>query len=72
MKRIRESRGLSQEELAEESGLSIQIIRLYEQKPASINNAKLISLVKIARVLNCKISDLIDDKELKADFESCK
>ena len=72
MKRIRESRGLSQEELSDESGLSIQIIRLYEQKPASINNAKLISLVKIAKVLNCKISDLIEDKELKADFVSCK
>lgn len=69
MKKIRESKNISQEQLAAETGLSIQLIRLYEQHPVRINNAKLISLIKIAKVLNCKLVDLIEDKDLRSDFE---
>lgn len=69
MKKIRESKNISQEQLAAETGLSIQLIRLYEQQPVRINNAKLISLIKIAKVLNCKLVDLIEDKDLRSDFE---
>lgn len=69
MKKIRESKNISQEQLASETGLSIQLIRLYEQQPVRINNAKLISLIKIAKVLNCKLVDLIEDKDLRSDFE---
>lgn len=69
MKKIRESKNISQDQLAKETGLSIQLIRLYEQQPVRINNAKLISLIKIAKVLNCKIVDLIEDKDLRSDFE---
>lgn len=72
MKIIRESKNISQEELAEKTELSIQLIRLYEQKPLRRNKATLKSLVKIAKVLNCKVSDLIEDEELKSDFESVK
>lgn len=70
MKKIRESKNISQEQLAAETGLSIQLIRLYEQQPVRINNAKLISLIKIAKVLNCKLVDLIEDKDLRSDFEN--
>lgn len=69
MKKIRESKNISQEQLAAKTGLSIQLIRLYEQQPVRINNAKLISLIKIAKVLDCKLVDLIEDKDLRSDFE---
>lgn len=69
MKKIRESKNISQDQLAKETGLSIQLIRLYEQEPVRRNNAKLISLIKIAKVLNCKIVDLIEDKDLRSDFK---
>lgn len=72
MKLFRESKNISQEQLAKETGLSIQLIRLYEQEPVRRNNAKLSSLIKLAKALNCKVSDLIEDKDLKSDFETYK
>jgi transcriptional regulator with XRE-family HTH domain len=72
MKKLRESLGMTHEQLAIKSGLSIQLVRLYEYEPVRRNNAKLISLIKLAKALNCKVSDLIEDKEMKSDFENLK
>lgn len=72
MKKLRESKKMTHEELASKSGLSIQLVRLYEYEPVRRNNAKLISLIKLAKALDCKVSDLIEDKDLKSDFESVK
>ena len=72
MRKLRESKNMTHEELANKSGLSIQLVRLYEYEPVRINNAKLTSLIKLAKALNCKVSDLIEDQELKSDFENYK
>jgi transcriptional regulator with XRE-family HTH domain len=72
LKRLREAQFMTHEQLAMKSGLSIQLVRLYEYEPVRRNNAKLISLIKLAKALNCKVSDLIEDKDLKSDFESVK
>lgn len=69
LKKIRESKNMSQSELAKQTGLSTQLIQLYEQEPSRINNAKLISLIKIAEVLECKLVDLIENKKLCSDLE---
>lgn len=65
LKKIRESKNISQSEIAKLSGVSVQLIHLYEQKPGRIKNAKLITLVKIAKALECSVSDLVPDLNLK-------
>ena len=61
LKRIRESRGLSQADLASESGVHIRSIQMYEQKSNDIDKAQAKTLYKISRVLGCTIEDLLED-----------
>lgn len=65
LREIRESRGLLQEQLAERSGVKVRSIRAYEQGTLDINGAKLNTLLKLAKSLDCKVIDLITDKETK-------
>lgn len=60
---IREARGLLQEQLAEKSGVKVRSLRAYEQGTLDINGAKLSTLLKLAKALECKIIDFIYDKE---------
>lgn len=61
LKRIRESRGLSQAELASESEVHLRSIQMYEQKVNDIDKAQSKTLYKISRVLGCTIEDLLED-----------
>jgi DNA-binding XRE family transcriptional regulator len=61
LKRIRESRGLSQANLASESGVHLRSIQMYEQKANDIDKAQAKTLYKISRVLGCTIEDLLED-----------
>jgi len=60
LKRIRESAGLSQSELADEAGVSLRSIQMYEQRNKYINRAQAITLVKIARALSTDVDDLLE------------
>ena len=60
LKRFREIAGLSQSQLAEEAGVSLRSIQMYEQRNKDINKAQAINLVKIARALNCNIESLLE------------
>jgi transcriptional regulator with XRE-family HTH domain len=60
LKRLREESGLSQNKLAEISGVSIRMIQHYEQGVKDINKAQGITLYKIAKALNCKMDDLLE------------
>ena len=64
LKRIRESRGLSQAELAEKSGVNLRNIQMYEQKKNDIDKAQAQTLYKISRVLGCEIEDLLENPML--------
>lgn len=61
LKRIRESRGLSQTELALESGVHFRSIQMYEQKVNDIDKAQAKTLYKLSRVLGCNIEDLLEN-----------
>lgn len=61
LKRIRESRGLSQAELASESGVHLRSIQMYEQKANNIDKAQAQTLYKLSRVLGCTIEDLLEN-----------
>lgn len=59
LKRIRKISGLSQKELAELSGVPLRQIQLFEQRQRDINHTRAIDVVKMSRVLGCKVEDLL-------------
>lgn len=60
LKQVRQRAGLSQSELAEQSGVPLRTIQQYEQRQKNINKAKAEYLVMLARVLNCPAEELIE------------
>ncbi len=63
LKKIRESRCVSQQELAAMSGVKLRSIQLYEQKVNDIDKAQAQTLYKLSRVLGCNIEDLLENPE---------
>ena len=64
LKTIREARGLTQQELAEQSGVKKRSIQLYEQKVNDIDKAQVKTIYKLSRVLGCNIEDLLEQPEV--------
>lgn len=60
LKRMRENAGYSQRQLAEESGVPIRQIQLFEQRRRDINKTQLETAWKLARALACRIEDLVE------------
>ena len=63
---IRNERGLSQRQLSEKSGVSIRMIQHYEQGFKDINKASAETIYRLAKSLNCKMEDLVMEKEFRA------
>lgn len=61
VRKIREKRGISLEELAEQSELDLNFLRTLEEKNLSTS---LGPLLKIARVLGCRLGTFLDDAEV--------
>lgn len=61
LKAMRESRGLSQAELAEKSGVKLRSIQMYEQRVNDIDKAQSQTLFKLSRILSCDIEDLLEN-----------
>ncbi|MDO4710826.1 MAG: helix-turn-helix transcriptional regulator [Peptostreptococcaceae bacterium] len=59
LKIMRKSRGLTQEALAEAAGVSVHAIRAYERKTKPLNKARFDTVMRLAKVLGCEASDLI-------------
>ena len=57
LKDIRKDKHLSRRELAEQSGVNEQTIRFLEEEINDPTNAKLSTLVKLARALKCRVKD---------------
>ena len=66
LKEIRESRGMSQTDLANATGIPKRMIQAYEQGYRDINGAKLTTLVTFANALNCPINQIVTDEALIA------
>ena len=63
LKELREKRGLSQGKLADAAGLSVRVLQNYEQGARNLNGAKLLTLLRICKALECKLEDLITEPE---------
>lgn len=60
LKIIRKYCGLTQEALAEKSGVSLNTIRAYERKSKDLNKAQFNIVMKLAKTLKCNVSELVD------------
>lgn len=60
LKRRRKEVGLSQRELAEQTGVPLRTIQQYEQGQKSINNARAEYVVAFSKALYCKTEDLLE------------
>lgn len=63
LKKLRESRNLSQHQLAEKVGISFRVLQNYEQGVRDLNGAKLLTLLKLCNALECKLADIITDED---------
>ena len=62
LKQTRKKRGLTQEQLSEASGVSLNTIRAYERKAKDIGKAQIETVLALANILKCEAKDLIDDR----------
>lgn len=60
LKRLRMKYGITQKELAYESGVSLRSIQMYEQKNKDINKASIETIYALSKVLGCKLEDLLE------------
>ena len=52
---------MSQTELAEQSGVNLRNIQMYEQRVNGIDKAQANILYKLSRVLGCNVEDLLEN-----------
>lgn len=60
LKKARKKCGVTQEQLANEAGVSINTIRAYERGSKDLNKAQFDIIMKLAKTLKCEISDLTE------------
>ena len=63
LKQLRQRAGMSQSELAEQSGVPVRTSQQYAQRQKSINKAQAEYLIMLANALHCKAEDLIEPIE---------
>lgn len=59
LKTVRKYCGLTQEELAEKSGVSLNTIRAYERKAKDIRKAQMDIILRLTDGLQCRIEDIL-------------
>ncbi len=57
---LRKKAKLSQSQLAVLSNVSVRTIQAYEQKAKDINKAEAAAVVRLSRVLNCEVGDILE------------
>lgn len=65
LKTLRTLANLSQSELAAQTGISIRTLQQYEQRQKNINHAQTETLLRLSKVLDCTIEDLVEKVDAK-------
>lgn len=61
LQEIRKTRGFTQKELAEKTGMNLITLRRYENGDRNINLAAALTVWKLSQVLECGIEELLDE-----------
>lgn len=59
LRRYRKEAGLTQQKLAEKAGVSLRMVRAYEQGSQDIAKAEVASIQRLSQALHCQVSDLV-------------
>lgn len=63
LKEKRQSKGLSQSQLAERTGINIRTLQHYEQGTKNFDHARIDTIVRICVALNCRLEDIIENEQ---------
>ena len=63
LKTARLAHDLSQSQLAKAAGINLQMLQHYEQGVRDLSGAKLATLLKLCRALQCSLEDILPDGE---------
>lgn len=69
---IRQNKNMTQQELAERSGVSVRTIQAYESGIRRIDGASILTLCNLSKVMGCKITEILEDPELIDVFNRVK
>ena len=69
LKQLRQSKQMTQGQLAEAAGLNLRTIQHYEQGSKNLDHARIDTLMKICIALDCKLTDLIENEEFQQLIE---
>lgn len=64
LKQTREQSGMSQTDFAEKAGVKLRYLQELEQERRDINKVNLLTLLKICEALNCRLNNILTDREL--------
>lgn len=70
LKEIRKKRNMSQGQLSELSNVPKRTIEFYEQGIRKIDGANINYLTSLSIALNCKIEDIIENKNVKEKLKN--
>lgn len=63
LKEMRQSKGLSQSQLAEKTGINVRTIQHYEQGSKNFDHARIDTILKTCIALDCRLEDIIENPE---------
>lgn len=64
LKSVRVASGMSQEELANRTGLNVRTLQHYEQGSKDFDSARIDTILKVCITLNCTLSDIIESPDI--------
>ena len=70
LKAARKAAGLTQKQLAAQSGVKLRAIQLYEQNQLDLRRASVSSALALAKTLHCSIEDLVW-QPIVLEYDSC-
>ena len=63
VKAMRIKKGMTQAQLADAADIKVRVLQHYEQGSKAFDSARLDVILRVCIALNCKVSDLLDNKE---------
>lgn len=63
LKTMRQTKGLSQSQLAEKANMNVRTLQHYEQGSKIFDHARIDIILRVCLALGCKLEDIIENQE---------